>query len=97
MFRRSEMCPDAPDEWSTAFIVILMETPPSEEEVEAQQRNKALSAGCRFHSDKAVSRYSNKSAAFVPPRAMFFTLAAGTGNDCSKDSTCLRNDLPSRT
>jgi hypothetical protein len=39
MSRHDEICPDVPDEWSAAFIMLLTKNPPSEEEVEAQERN----------------------------------------------------------
>jgi hypothetical protein len=39
MSRHDEICPAVPDEWSAAYIVLLMKNPPSEEEVEAQERN----------------------------------------------------------
>jgi hypothetical protein len=37
MSRHDEICPDAPREWSAAFVILLMKNPPSEEEVEAQE------------------------------------------------------------
>jgi hypothetical protein len=39
MSRHNEICPEVPREWSTAFIVLLMESPPSEEDVEAQEHD----------------------------------------------------------
>lgn len=36
--RHNEECPDIPQEWSAAFIVLLMASPPSEEQVEAKER-----------------------------------------------------------
>jgi hypothetical protein len=39
MSRDDETCPDVPREWSAAFVILLMKSPPSEEEVEAQERD----------------------------------------------------------
>jgi hypothetical protein len=36
--RHNEGCPDVPPEWSAAFIILLMASPPSEEQVEAKER-----------------------------------------------------------
>jgi hypothetical protein len=38
MSRHDEACPDVPDAWSAAFIVLLMKSTPPEEQVEAQER-----------------------------------------------------------
>jgi hypothetical protein len=38
MSRHSETCPDVPDEWSAAFIVLLMKNTSPEDQVEAQER-----------------------------------------------------------
>jgi hypothetical protein len=39
MSRHNEICPEVPREWSTAFVILLMKNPPSEEDVEAQERD----------------------------------------------------------
>lgn len=36
--RHSEICAEVPREWSAAFIVLLIAAPPTEEQVEAQER-----------------------------------------------------------
>jgi len=35
--RHNEGCPEIPQEWSAAFIVLLMASPPSEEQVEGKE------------------------------------------------------------
>jgi hypothetical protein len=57
MSRHDEICPDAPREWSAAFIVLLMKTPPSEEEVETQERN-TLALRNRIGKTKWCQLYS---------------------------------------
>jgi hypothetical protein len=39
MVRHNEICHQVPDEWSAAYLVLLMKNPPAEEDVEAQERN----------------------------------------------------------
>jgi hypothetical protein len=39
MSRHNETCPSVPDEWSAAYLVLLIKNPPSEEDVEAQERD----------------------------------------------------------
>jgi hypothetical protein len=38
MSRHDETCPNVPDEWSAAFIILLTKNTPPEEQVEAQER-----------------------------------------------------------
>jgi hypothetical protein len=57
MSRHNEICPDAPHEWSSAFIVLLMKNPPSEEDVEAQE-HETLALRSRIGKAKWCQLYS---------------------------------------
>ena len=62
--RHNEGCPDVPPEWSAAFIILLMANPPTEEQVEAKEREMlALRAKigeakwCLLHSVEMKEAY----------------------------------------
>jgi hypothetical protein len=57
MSRHNETCPTVPDEWSDAYLVLLMKNPPPEEEVEAQER-KTLALRRRIGNAKWCELHS---------------------------------------
>jgi hypothetical protein len=57
MVRHNEICPQVPDEWSAAYLFLLMKNPPPEDEVEMQERN-TLALRNRIGKTKWCQLYS---------------------------------------
>ena len=56
-FRHSESCPQAPEEWSDAFTMLLMMSTPSEQQVEEQEK-KALALRDKLGQAKWCQLYA---------------------------------------
>ena len=57
MSRHDDLCPDLPNEWSAAFIILLMKNTPPEDQVEAQER-KVLALRDQIGNAKWCQLYS---------------------------------------
>lgn len=72
LVRHNENCPDVPRSWAAAFAILLMITPPTEEQVEAQEK-QVLALRRRIGQAKWCQLY----AAEMEQAYLAYTLAAG--------------------